>query len=55
MKDITSSSTIAQDFKEIEQSVGKVYMSMSMMIIAVMRHHSNLAYYRLTQEENFDL
>ncbi|CAG8826826.1 23000_t:CDS:2, partial [Racocetra persica] len=78
VKAITSSSTIAQDFKEIEQSVGEgevvrkipqdistrwnstylilsVYMSMSTLIAAVMRHHSNLVYYRLSQEEDSDL
>ncbi|CAG8738582.1 29448_t:CDS:2, partial [Racocetra persica] len=43
------------DFKEIEQSVGKVYTSMPMMIAAVMRCHSNLVYYRLSQEEDSDL
>ncbi|CAG8849194.1 7820_t:CDS:1, partial [Racocetra persica] len=75
---ITLSSTIAQDFKEIGQSVGEdevvrkipqdistrwnstylmltVYTSMPMTIAAVMKRHSNLAYYRLSQEEDSDL
>ncbi|CAG8524010.1 15815_t:CDS:1 [Cetraspora pellucida] len=78
VKAITSSSTIAQDFKKIGQSVGEgevvrkipqnistrwnstylmlsVYTSMPTTIAAVMRRHSNLAYYRLTQEEDSDL
>ncbi|CAG8839029.1 5977_t:CDS:2, partial [Racocetra persica] len=42
-------------FKKIGQSVGKVYTSMPMTIAAVMRHYSNLAYYRLSQEEDSDL
>ncbi|CAG8443147.1 14941_t:CDS:2 [Dentiscutata heterogama] len=46
VKAITLSSTIIQDFKEIGQSVDEA---------VVMRYHNNLAYYKLTPQEDFDL
>ncbi|CAG8534554.1 256_t:CDS:2, partial [Dentiscutata heterogama] len=52
---ISSSSSITQDFKELEQSVGEAYITMHTTIVAVIRYNKNLTKFKLTPQEETNL